>query len=167
MCELDVFALCIEIVTFVATIIVLVFALVPIFRDGDRKKLKEQLDKSNSLTRDLTSMKNQLIFLLLKTNNIDNMDDEFINQIKDIDDSRIQNNCGIYYLKKSRSVSENKNHLLQTALKHLTKALDLSKGKEEIKREIIYVNLADAYDDLDQKDKAYRCCKSARKVNEE
>ncbi len=121
------------------------------------KKAKENYDTSN---KDYNEFRSKFDYLLFKTNNLN---EQTIKLIENSENYKTQNNCGLFYLNLSRSqdISKlQKKEYLNKAKLHLNKALELC-NHTEIDKEIIFVNLADLYDDLNKSSVAKMYCKKA------
>ena len=126
------------------------------------KKAKENYDTSN---KDYNEFRSKFDYLLFKTNNLNA---QTIKLLENSENHKTQNNCGLFYLNLSRSqdISElQKKEYLNKAELHLNKALELCNHTENDK-EIIFVNLADLYDDLNKSSVAKMYCKKALFRNE-
>lgn len=136
------------------------------------KNIEKKLEEFNEI---FDETKSRLFVMLAKTNIIENSAIQKMIKDKNSNDNyRMKNNFGIFYLEKSRKIDPTVNpelhkDYLKTAVSYFNAAL---KQKHDVildKRsniDIVHVNLADAYDDMNETLKAIKECKIALKIND-
>lgn len=161
----EVLGICVGILTLVVAVIASVNGLLPLLREKNTKLIKAQLNEFNKLKERIEDLSSTLYYLLLSTT--DNIEDDILESIKNFNNSRILNNCGICFLNKSRNVPTKRESYLDKSIELFKLALKASKDKTGKKQAIIYTNLADAYDDKDAKKEAFQNCEKALRCNED
>lgn len=142
-------------------------------------KRSEQIKKLQKRIKDLEikaeKIDNSFFVLYNKTNFVPQLD---LTHDFNKNNYKQQNNLGQYYLKKSKNVEDKflKNNFIKTSIKHFESAIKCFGKNKNSPLDIIYVNLADAYDDMyesnkldiayeNYKNKAIEFCNSALGIN--
>lgn len=176
----SIMAVSVAVITLVVSAHAIFVIIKTILGDNTRKQINQASEDIAKLKNDSEHIKNDrdhivnnLCYILLNLS-INKVDNTILDFLKSSSNIGAKNNLGIYYLKKSRMTINKveKGRLLNLARDYFQDAINILTAnkiqeKERQQLAIIYVNLADVYDDLeDNKEHAIDNCKKALGLNE-
>lgn len=170
---LTIISICVAVISFVIAVYGVLVIIKTISADKKAKLLKTieiKEAKLDLLLKKMDDVTNELTYLLIHFNP-DNLDDKIIGILEESDTTYAKNNLGVFYLEKSRKENGGqKKYYLDKAKTNFELAINQIRQQKldyDAKKQlsIIYVNLADAYDDLGNQVEGIAKCLEAIKYD--